>query len=365
MALPLLALLALLLGSSLVWAEDDFYEALGLEAEREDAAERDVKAAWRKLSKQFHPDLCGESCRERYQKIQRAYEVLGDRKKRKVYDIRGDEGLKQYEQPHQQSNMMDPFAMFFGGGGQQQQQGGANKGANLEMMMLVTLEDIYSGAAHSVKFKKQKLCRACRGTGALSKDDLVVCSHCKGSGTEVRTIQIMPGFHTQQQAPCSHCSGKGKMVGKKCTTCRGQKVVQSSMALGVDVEQGTPDGFDLVYDMEADQSPDQIPGDVVFTIQTAPHDRFTRNGNDLAMTVVLTLEEALLGFEKLFKHLDGHEVELEETTVTQFNRRRVLKEEGMPVHHVPSERGDLVITYQVELPTMLTNQQREKIASLF
>ena len=256
---------------------------------------------------------------------------------------------------------MDPFAMFFGGGQQQQ----SNKGANMEMLMLVTLEDIYSGAAHSVKFKKQKLCRTCRGTGAASKGDLVVCSHCKGSGTEVKTIQIMPGFHTQSQGPCSHCGGKGKTIGKKCPTCKGAKVIQGHMALGVDIEQGTPDGFDLVYDMEADQSPDQIPGDVIFTIQTAPHDRFTRIGNNLAMTIVLSLEEALLGFEKIFKHLDGHEVEIDETGVTQFGQKRVIKGEGMPIHHVPSERGDLIVTYHVEMPTMLTNQQRERISTLF
>lgn len=356
----LCAIAALAVLMQTVHAEEDFYEVLGLEEQREDAAERDIKAAWRKLSKQFHPDLKGESTRERYQTIQRAYEVLGDRKKRKIYDMKGEEGLKQLESPQQQH--MDPFAQMFGfggGGGQ-----AANKGQNLNMLMLVTLEDMYNGAAHSVKFSKQKLCKTCRGTGAATKGDMVTCQHCKGSGVETQRIQLAPGFVQQVQQPCSHCGGKGKRIGKKCPACNGEKVTKSTMTLGVDVEQGTPENFDLVYDMEADQSPDQLPGDVIFTVSSVPHERFQRRGDDLHMTQKLSLKEALLGFDMTFKHLDEHEVELSSDHVTQHGTVQTLEGEGMPKHHVPSEKGKLLVTYQVELPSMITAQQRSKLEEL-
>mmetsp|Transcript_81788 Transcript_81788/g.95457 ORF Transcript_81788/g.95457 Transcript_81788/m.95457 type:complete len:372 (+) Transcript_81788:44-1159(+) len=352
-------LAALVLLSFVVHAEEDFYEILGLGAEREDAAERDIKASWRKLSKQYHPDLKGEATREHYQKIQRAYEVLGDRKKRKVYDLRGEEGLKQLEQPQQQQH--DPFAALFGFGGGNQQ---TNKGSNINMLMLVTLEDMYNGAAHTVKFNKQKLCKTCKGTGAASKDDFIVCPHCRGSGTEIQRIQLAPGFVQQVQQQCSHCHGKGKRIGRKCPTCNGDKVVKSSMTLGVDVEQGLPENYDLVYDMEADQSPDQIPGDVIFTVSSAPHPQFRRQGNDLHTTQKLTLKEALLGFEKSIQHLDDHHVELVSEEVTQHGTVQTLEGEGMPKHHVPSEHGSLFVRYEVELPTTLTADQRLKISML-
>jgi DnaJ-class molecular chaperone len=355
-----LAVLLVIAAQVVVADDEDYYDILGLGEQRDDAAERDIKNAWRKLSKQFHPDLHGESTREHYQKIQRAYEVLGDRKKRKVYDIRGEEGLKQLERPEQQH--VDPFAALFGFGGGG---GNANKGANINMLMLVSLEDMYNGAAHTVKFEKQKICRTCRGSGAASKGDLVICPRCHGSGQDIQRIQIAPGFVQQVQQPCSHCQGKGKRIGKKCPTCDGEKVVRAVMTLGVDVEQGTPENYDLVYDMEADQTPDQIPGDVIFTISSAPHKRFVRRGDDLHMTVNLTLKEALLGFEKTFKHLDDHDVDLVSERVVQHGETHRLEGEGMPKHHVPSEKGTLHVRYEVTLPSFLTEHQKDKIAALF
>lgn len=352
-------------GASTAAAEEDYYDVLALE-NREDSAERDIKTSWRRLSKKYHPDLVGEGGREQYQKIQRAYEVLGDRKKRKVYDIRGEEGVKQFElglnQPQQQ---MDPFAQLFGGFGGGGPKGGAKRGNNINMLMLVSLSDVYSGAAHTVKLSKQKICRACRGTGAHSKEDMVPCRQCKGSGVVVRQIQIMPGISTQQQTPCPKCAGKGKAPARLCAVCKGTKVTKGPYQLGVDIEQGTPENYDLVYDMEADQSPDEIPGDVVFTVQTAPHAVFTRRGNDLEMFVDLTLRESLLGFMKSFQHLDDHEVELEESGPIQHGQKHVIEEEGMPVHHVPSEKGKLTITYRIKLPEKLSPEAQEKIRNTF
>jgi len=346
--------------------EDDLYDVLGLGEEREDATEKQIKSNWRKLSREHHPDLKGEESREMYKKIQRAYEVLSDRKKRKVYDMRGEEGLKQLEKAGAQQNQhqqMDPFArMFFGGGGGGD---GAERTPNVEMVLLCTLEDVYSGASHTVRINKQRLCKKCRGTGAASKADFQECKACKGRGQVTQRVQLAPGFVQQVQQPCPRCAGKGKVIKKKCPTCKGNKVGRVEQALSVDIELGTPEGHRIVFDMEADQSPDAIPGDVIFTVQTTNHKRFKRNGNDLEVTVPLTLSQALLGFTKTIKHLDDHAVELHESGITQHGTRRRIAEEGMPVHNVPSEKGNLFVTYEVELPNYISQEQRKGIESIF
>jgi DnaJ-class molecular chaperone len=346
--------------------EEDLYDVLGLGEEREDATERQIKSNWRKLSREHHPDIKGESSREIYKTIQRAYEVLSDRKKRKVYDMRGDEGLKQLEkagaqQGHPQAN--DPFARFFGGGGGGGD--GAQRTPNVEMVMLVTLEDTYQGASHTVRLNKQRLCKKCRGTGAASKADFQECKACKGQGHVLQRVQLAPGFVQQVQQPCGRCGGKGKVIKKKCPKCRGNKVGRVEQALSVDIEVGTPEGHKIVFDMEADQSPDAIPGDVIFTVQTANHKTFKRNGNDLELTVPLTLSQALLGFTKTVPHLDGHEVELSEAGITNHGTRRKIADEGMPIHHVPSEKGNLFVTYQIELPGYVSADQRQALEKIF
>eukprot|EP00743_Colponemidia_sp_Colp-15_P017651 GILK01021882.1.p1 GENE.GILK01021882.1~~GILK01021882.1.p1 ORF type:complete len:193 (+),score=12.29 GILK01021882.1:57-581(+) len=173
----------------------------------------------------------------------------------------------------------------------------------------------------------------------------------------------MPEIATQ--IVCPNCAGKGKVPGKPCATCSGTKVTKGSYKLGVDIEQGTPENYDLVFDMEADQSPDEIPGDVIFTVQSAPHKLFTRKGNNLEMVFDLTLRESLLGFSKSFNHLDEHEVEIEEDGPIQYNQKHVMADEGMPVHHVPSEKGALTITYRIALPDRLSEEAKKKVSSVF
>ncbi|CCW70919.1 unnamed protein product [Phytomonas sp. Hart1] len=335
----------------------DFYAILGLEKERDEATESAIKAAWRRLSKKYHPDVSGEANRKVYQRIQRAYEVLGDRRKRKVYDILGIESVLKLEQPQPQQPQ-HPFFHLFGG------HTASDRGRNLSLVLDVPLRDAYTGAEHRVVFQKTKLCRACRGTGARSPSDIVACPMCQGSGSVVRRVQFAPGFIQQMQHACPRCEGKGKRITARCTACDGRRVVESDVAIAVSVEAGAPEGLELVYELEADQEPGRVPGDVVVTIVTAEHPLFERRGNDLHAKITLSLREALLGFERVLQHLDQHEVLLKETGIVEHGRRFVIKGEGMPRHHVPSERGDLYVTYLVSLPEHLTHAQREALKLL-
>ncbi|CAM39098.1 DNAj-like protein [Leishmania braziliensis MHOM/BR/75/M2904] len=336
--------------------EDDFYALLGLGEAREDSTERDIKNAFRRLSKKYHPDVATgdqDSYRLVYQRVQRAYGVLGDRRKRKVYDILGVDGVAKMEKPQQEQHV-NPFFAFFGVG----QDTNGERGKDMELLMVVPLEDIYRGAAHTSRFAKRRICRACKGTGARSAEDVVKCPHCQGHGRLVQRVQIAPGFVQQVEQACPHCQGKGTHVAYMCPVCGGKMVRPGEAVLSVDIEEGLPEGHVLTYELEADQTPGQVPGDVLVTVVSAPHPLFRRSGNDLYANVSITLKEALLGFEKTLAHLDGHEVELHWDGVIQNTQQVRITGEGMPRHHVPSERGDLYITYNVVLPSELTAEQR-------
>ena len=364
-ALSALLLVALAATAVLGQEDLDYYDVLDLQKEREDASEKDIKKKFRVLSKKYHPDLNpgDEGAREMYQKINRAYEVLSDKRKRKIYDMKGDEGLKQLEKAKQNPNagMQDPFARMFNMGGGQDN----TKGKNQELTVDVPLADVYNGKTHKLTINKQKLCKRCRGTGAASKDAFTKCSHCKGEGTTLQRIQIAPGFVQQVQNPCPHCGGTGKMIKTKCPACRGQKVTRGDSVLEVDIDRGVPEGHKVTFEMEADQSPDLLPGDVIIVIRTKNDATFARKGDDLEATVKITLREALLGFEKTLQHMDGRGVPLSAQSVTPHGKRVKIAGEGMPKFNVPSEKGDLYITYQFELPRFVSKDQREKIEKLF
>jgi DnaJ-class molecular chaperone len=351
------------------WADDDvdYYEVLGLPL-KEDSSDKDIKKQFRILSKKYHPDLNpSEEARDKYVKIQRAHEVLSDRKKRKVYDMKGEAGVKSYETQQKgggQQGHDDIFAHFFGGGGRQNT---ANRGANLQMQVLVNLEDIYNGNTHTIVMRKQKLCKQCKGSGAASKGDMQVCKKCGGQGVVLQQIQLAPGMIQQMQSQCPSCNGKGKSIKKKCPTCNGNKVSTGDFSLEFDVEKGLPENGKIVFDMEADQSPDVLPGDVILQVSSEPHGLFTRQSNqvDLGMTMKISLEDALLGFSTSFTHLDGRQVEVMREKVTFHGEKMTLKGEGMPVHNVPSETGDLIITFEVMFPRRpLTPEQKSKFREI-
>lgn len=362
-------LLCLVVGLVLATAahgEQDLYEVLGLGDLRDEATEKDIKRQFRTLSKQFHPDLNPTAeAREKYADINRAHEILSDKKRRKMYDMRGEEGLKQLEKANEQQNRGgDPFGGLFGGlfgGGQQQQV----KGANSQVSVDIPLADIYNGKTHSFTIQKQKVCRKCKGSGAAPGSDYSVCKHCNGQGQVVQRIQLAPGFVQQVQQACPHCGGKGKQIKKKCPECKGNKVVRGESTLTVEIERGMKDGHQVVFEMEADQSPDLIPGDVILAIRSKNNDVFQRkDDNDLATKVVLTMKEALLGFTKTITHMDGHTVDVSRRGVTQFGTVAVIQGEGMPRHNIPAEKGDLYVTYEFVLPKKLTPEQKTALEEI-
>ena len=177
--------------------------------------------------------------------------------------------------------------------------------------------------------------------------------------------QIAPGFVQQMQQTCPECGGKGKIVSRKCDKCRGSKVQKGSETVEVEVERGSPDGHEIVFANQADESPDRTPGDLKFKLRQLPHPVFRRENNDLRMTVRLSLKEALLGFERSVEHVDGHVVPVVGEGTTQHGEVRRVPGEGMPEHNFASSKGDLVLDFEIEMPRKLSQQQREGFRQIF
>ncbi|KAI9183772.1 uncharacterized protein BJ171DRAFT_464602 [Polychytrium aggregatum] len=355
----LLVVLALCL--QLVCAGTDYYKILGVDRS---ATKKAIKKAYKELSIKYHPDKNpGDKVAEaKFIELAEAYEVLTDEEKRRIYDRYGAEGLKEGGGGHR-----DPFDIFsqfgFGGfGGQRQHH--ERKGVSVNIDLDVTLEDVFLGATIEFEINKQIICPTCRGSGAKNADDVHTCHSCGGNGIKVVRQMLGPGIYQQMQTTCDVCGGKGRIVKSKCPVCQGTKVKRGSHQLTITIERGMADQQRIVFENESDESPDITPGDLIFTLRVRDHPVFARNGDNLYTKEILTLKEALLGFERQIKHLDGQLVRVSRSDVTQPGFVQEIKNEGMPNVEYPSERGSLFIEYQVVFPPALSPEQLEELKKI-
>lgn len=180
----------------------------------------------------------------------------------------------------------------------------------------------------------------------------------------MRTHKIGPGFVQQVQQQCTRCGGKGKLVSSACSKCGGTKVAHEEVTQFLVLERGMPDGYKLSFISEGDQRPEEQPGDIHFIIQTVPHPSFERRGDNLRTSISISLREALIGFERRLRHLDGHEVTIKRDRVTRPGLEITLTGEGMPKHGDPSSFGDLIVVFTVVFPDSITEAQRKAFAEL-
>ena len=323
--------------------KDDFdpYETLGVDDE---ATDREIKRAYRKLSMKWHPDKNkgNADAVAKFQTITKAYEILSDGDKKALFDAGGMELVEEgsREQPQ------DPFAAFFGGGRQRQQGGkrrSSKKGKDFQMSMDVSLEDMYNGGGRAAQITRRVICRGCGENG--KKRHLERCKACTTKcPNEVRMVQrqMAPGFVVQQQ----------EEVPSK------EKCKNEPKTLTATIERGVPDGERITFERASEQRPGFIPGDVIMVLKQRKHRLFERRGNDLFHKITISLKQALTGFKRTLKHLDGHEVEIDTFgTVVHYGEVRKFQGEGMPVHNFPSQFGDLHVEFRVDFPRSFNQQQ--------
>jgi len=230
----------------------------------------------------------------------------------------------------------------------------------------VHLSDMYKGGHVDFVVNKKILCDHCRGTGAApGKDSIRTCSGCGGQGVKIGRQQVFPGMFAQTQVTCNDCNGAGKIIAKKCPYCGGSKVVEHTQHYTLDVTRGMPEGHEVVFEGEGDESPDWEAGDIVLRVRSSkkPGD-WRRKDTSLYWKETLSVEEALLGFEHNITHLDGRIVTLKRDGVTQPSFVQTIADEGMPVFEGHGF-GNMYIEYNVVLPTSITSSLRKKLVDAF
>ncbi|ORY72570.1 hypothetical protein BCR35DRAFT_282007 [Leucosporidium creatinivorum] len=355
---PLLRILLLLGLVCSVLAGADFYKVLGVKRSATDA---EIKKSYRKLSKKYHPDKNpDEAAKAKFLEVGHAYEALSDPESRKIYDRFGEEGLKQ--QQGQGGGFHDPFDVFrnaFGGGNQQR------RGQNMIAEMEVDLESIYKGDTMTFSIAHKAICESCDGTGARSEKDIVDCPVCEGRGIRLVRHQLGPGIFQQVQMHCDVCGGRGRKIKHVCSECKGHRIVQTTSELILHIDRGMPEGAEVLFEGEADESPDLPAGDVIVRVRSRRKEGgFVRKESNLYWQETLTVAEALLGFKRTVMGLDGHEIVLSRSGVTQPGFVQTVKGEGLPVYH-ESGHGDLFVEYSVVLPSTISSSARSSLQSVF
>ncbi|KAI9918745.1 hypothetical protein PsorP6_012036 [Peronosclerospora sorghi] len=364
-------------------SDQDYYEILGV---TRDASSVEIKRAFRKLSLKHHPDKNpgDEQAAKKFAEVasaceatpnsrnttttnkisSTAYDVLSDDEKKAKYDRYGEEGLKEGGGGGTH-DPFDIFSQFFGGGGRKHRDQGPSRGPDIIMPLRVSLADLYTGKSLQFSIRREIICHHCHGKGAAHEEDIHVCSECRGQGVKTTTRRVAFGFVQQFQTTCEKCHGKGKIYSSTCPVCSGRKVEMADLNFDVELEKGTADGFEMVFENYADETPDQPAGHVRLQVVTVPHPAFTRDGNHLWMEMTISLREALVGFRKSFTHLDGRQVDVVRDEVTPPRFVMVLPNEGMPKHDHASARGQLHIKFHVQFPASLSEQQKVGFRDLF
>lgn len=294
---------------------------------------------------------------------------MGNEEKRELYDKYGEEGVKNGG-PSFGGDPMDLFSSFFGMGGMggRQKPRGPQKGQDVVHGLKVSLDELYNGATRKIRVTRTRICKTCNGLGASKKEAVVDCNSCKGTGRVTRIHQMAPGFVQQVTSACDACGGVGKSIDKKfeCKDCKGKKVVSDAKTLELDIRKGMKDKQKLVFEGEADEKPNVLPGDIIFVLQEKEDPLFERQGNDLLIKKKINLTEALTGFEFTITHLDKRVlfVKSKKGQVIKPGQRLQIKEEGMPLLSNQFEKGNLIIQFEVEFPDTLPQNLINKLLEI-
>ncbi|MDA8233719.1 MAG: molecular chaperone DnaJ [Clostridia bacterium] len=334
----------------------DYYEVLGVS---KDAAEQDIKKAYRKLARQYHPDMNpGDTEAEtKFKEATEAYDVLMDKDKRANYDRfghaaadgQGGFGGADF------GGFGDIFDMFFGGGGGRRN--GPQKGDDLRYDLQITFEEAAFGKETDIQIPKMEDCDTCGGSGAAPGSTPRTCQACNGSG-QVQYAQNTPFGRIVQTKTCQHCHGKGKIVENPCSTCRGAGKVRKMRTIHIKIPAGVDDGSRIRVSGQGEPGERGGPhGDLYVFIRVKAHDLFVREGNDVICQMDVSFVQVTLGDEIEVPTLDG-KVMLKIPAGTQTGTYFRIKGKGIP-NLRGYGRGDQHVQVVVKTPKKLSERQKE------
>nr|WP_263325674.1 molecular chaperone DnaJ [Neobacillus sp. Marseille-Q6967] len=340
----------------------DYYEVLGVS---KGASKDEIKKAYRKLSKKYHPDINKEpDAAEKFKEIAEAYEVLSDDQKKAHYDQFG------HTDPNQGfgggadfgggfGGFEDIFNTFFGGGGgtRRRDPNAPRQGADLQYTMTISFEEAAFGKETDIEIPREETCETCNGSGAKPGTKPETCKHCNGSG-QLNVEQNTPFGRIVNRRTCNHCNGTGKEIKHKCSTCGGAGKVRKRKKIHVKIPAGIDDGQQLRIAGQGEGGINGGPsGDLYIVFHVREHEFFERDGDDVYCEMPITFVQASLGDDIEVPTLHG-KVKVKVPAGTQTGTKFRLKGKG-----IPNVRGygvgDQHIIVRIITPTKLTDKQKQ------
>lgn len=346
----------------------DYYEVLGV---GKSASDDELKRAYRKLAKQYHPDLHpgDKEAEKHFKEVNEAYGVLSDKEKRSRYDQFGHAGVDpsyggggagSYTTNIDFGDLGDIFGSFFGGGfgGTSRRRSSAIPGEDVSAQVTLSFQEAVFGCQKTVNIRRMEKCDECDGTGAAKGTQAETCPTCKGSGVVRQVSQTMFGA-MQTERPCSQCGGTGKIIKEPCKNCSGTGQVRKSRTITVNIPAGVNNGNTLSMRGEGGQGLKGGPnGDLHIGIRVTPHPIFTRREFDIYCDIPITLIQATLGSTIKIPTIDGDYIDYRIPEGTQSHT--VITFRGKGVSRLNSRgRGDMLVTLLVEIPKNLNAKQKD------
>lgn len=352
----------------------DFYDILGIS---KSASKDDIKAAYRKLAKQYHPDLNkAPDAEKKFKEVQEAYDILFDEQKRAAYDQFGHAAFDQQGgggnpfqgggfggfSGFQDVDLGDVFGSFFGGGQRRSRQpSGPQRGADTQMRLRIDFMDAINGKKLTIPIQYDESCLTCAGSGARSSSDLETCRQCNGSGRQrVRQRTILGMMETE--AVCDNCQGRGKKIKATCATCQGKGYNRAKTDIEVNIPAGINTGQQIRISGKGERGDLGGPnGDLYLEISINKHPHFNREGNDIHLEIPISFVDATLGVTLDIPTVYG-DVSLMIPPGTQPDK--VLKVKGKGVKDLRGQApGDQYIHLKIETPTNLSKKQKDLLES--
>lgn len=360
----------------------DYYEVLGV---NKDATDEELKKAYRKLAKKYHPDANPDNKVEaetQFKEVNEAYENLSDPQKRKMYDQFGHDGPQGFGGGGQggyysysgsgfdgfdMGDIGDIFSSIFGGGfggrSTSRQQNGPRKGNDIRHDIEITFEESFLGANKEINISRNEECSTCHGTGAKPGTNPITCSTCHGTG-QVKQIQNTILGQMQTTRTCSACNGTGKIIQEPCIDCRGKGRIRKQAKINITIPAGINDNQTVVLRGEGEPGEKGGPnGDVYITVHLKRHSIYSRKGDNVICEIPITITQATLGAELEIPLVDGTKEKYKISEGTQTGTKFTIKNKGFKSIN-SNWQGDFVFNVVVQTPKRLSKEQRDLLNQL-
>ena len=344
----------------------DYYDVLGVPR---DASEADIKSAFRRLAREYHPDVNkAADAEERFKEINEAYAVLADPQKRSAFDRFGHAGVDGMGGAPDFTNvdLGDIFEELFGFGfgrrSARQQRNAPRRGGDLQYNLSLEFEEAVFGVEKEIEFSRDEECSRCEGSGAEPGTSRSTCPTCNGHGEVRQSRQTLFG-NMVQVTTCPNCRGSGEIIGSPCQTCNGRGLERKSVDKVVEIPAGVDSGTQIRLSGEGQPGINGGPkGDLFIAINVRPHKYFRRRNDDIMLDLDINIAQATLGADVSVPTVDG-DATLKIPSGIQPGKVLRMRDKGVP-HLRGSGRGDQLVLINVEVPKRLDEEQRELFEQL-